>query len=103
VSLSRYNCVLVLTNISKEFGIDIVGEDNRTVIYHKVAARVVCVFSEQVAARSETPEQEERLQTVCVPHHEEEEQYMQQAHAAAAAVVVGNQGSELVGVRGLSS
>jgi hypothetical protein len=39
-----------------EFGIDIVGEDNKTIIHHKVAARVVCVFSEQdahVAARAE--------------------------------------------------
>ncbi|KAF5324127.1 hypothetical protein D9619_011079 [Psilocybe cf. subviscida] len=39
-----------------EFGIDIVGEDNKTIIHHKVAARVVCVFTEQdaaVAARAE--------------------------------------------------
>ncbi|KNZ76186.1 hypothetical protein J132_11306 [Termitomyces sp. J132] len=39
-----------------EFGIDIVGDDNKTIIHHKVAARVVCVFTEQdvqVAARIE--------------------------------------------------
>ncbi|KAI0341540.1 hypothetical protein BDW22DRAFT_1346327 [Trametopsis cervina] len=39
-----------------EFGIDIVGEDNKTIIHHKVAARVVCVFTEQeaqAAARAE--------------------------------------------------
>ncbi|EMD31989.1 hypothetical protein CERSUDRAFT_144523 [Gelatoporia subvermispora B] len=39
-----------------EFGIDIVGEDNRTIIHHKVAARVFCVFTEQdaqAAARAE--------------------------------------------------
>ncbi|KAG6852225.1 hypothetical protein C0991_001827 [Blastosporella zonata] len=30
-----------------EFGIDIVGDDNKTIIHHKVAARVVCVFTEQ--------------------------------------------------------
>ncbi|CCM06360.1 uncharacterized protein FIBRA_08617 [Fibroporia radiculosa] len=39
-----------------EFGIDIVGEDNKTIVHHKVAARVVCVFSEQdaqAAARAE--------------------------------------------------
>jgi hypothetical protein len=39
-----------------EFGIDIVGEDNKTIIHHKVTARVVCVFTEQdaaVAARAE--------------------------------------------------
>jgi hypothetical protein len=33
--------------MSKEFGIDIVGEDNKTIIFHKVAARVICIFSEQ--------------------------------------------------------
>ncbi|CAL1709324.1 unnamed protein product [Somion occarium] len=39
-----------------EFGIDIVGEDNKTIIHHKVAARVVCVFTDQdaqAAARAE--------------------------------------------------
>ncbi|KAM6493707.1 hypothetical protein JOM56_010068, partial [Amanita muscaria] len=30
-----------------EFGIDIIGEDNKTINHHKVAARVVCVFNEQ--------------------------------------------------------
>ncbi|THH10705.1 hypothetical protein EW145_g1157 [Phellinidium pouzarii] len=28
-----------------EFGIDIVGEDNKTIIHHKVAARVTCIFN----------------------------------------------------------
>ncbi|KAI0051381.1 hypothetical protein FA95DRAFT_1676087 [Auriscalpium vulgare] len=39
-----------------EFGIDIVGEDNKTIIHHKVAARAVCVFTEadaSIAARVE--------------------------------------------------
>ncbi|KAH9918687.1 uncharacterized protein B0H18DRAFT_1086818 [Fomitopsis serialis] len=39
-----------------EFGIDIVGEDNKTIIHHKVAARVLCVFNDQdaqAAARAE--------------------------------------------------
>ncbi|KAF9802748.1 hypothetical protein IEO21_09824 [Rhodonia placenta] len=39
-----------------EFGIDIVGEDNKTITHHKVAARVVCVLTEQeaqAAARAE--------------------------------------------------
>ncbi|KAF8137860.1 hypothetical protein K438DRAFT_1493189, partial [Mycena galopus ATCC 62051] len=27
-----------------KFGVDIVGEDNKTVIHHKVVARVACVF-----------------------------------------------------------
>ncbi|KAF9463266.1 hypothetical protein BDZ94DRAFT_1259519 [Collybia nuda] len=44
-----------------EFGIDIIGEDNKTVVHHKVAARVVCVFTEQdvqVAARAEQHQQQ---------------------------------------------
>ncbi|OAX32040.1 hypothetical protein K503DRAFT_805575 [Rhizopogon vinicolor AM-OR11-026] len=39
-----------------EFGIDIIGEDNKTTIHHKVAARVMCVFTDedaQLAARVE--------------------------------------------------
>ncbi|KAG8872988.1 hypothetical protein FRB97_007135 [Tulasnella sp. 331] len=28
-----------------EFGIDIVGEDNKTIIHHKVAAKVFCIFT----------------------------------------------------------
>ncbi|KAI0314557.1 hypothetical protein OF83DRAFT_1174648 [Amylostereum chailletii] len=39
-----------------EFGIDIVGEDNKTIIHHKVAARVVCVITPEdahAAARAE--------------------------------------------------
>ncbi|EIW77464.1 hypothetical protein CONPUDRAFT_139331 [Coniophora puteana RWD-64-598 SS2] len=39
-----------------EFGIDIIGEDNKTVLHHKVAARIVCVLTEedvQIAARVE--------------------------------------------------
>ncbi|KAF8548614.1 hypothetical protein OG21DRAFT_1560880 [Imleria badia] len=39
-----------------EFGIDIIGEDNKTTIHHKVAARVLCIFTEedtQDAARVE--------------------------------------------------
>ncbi|KAF9799708.1 hypothetical protein IEO21_10518 [Rhodonia placenta] len=34
---------------AQEFGIDIIGENNKTIIHHKVAARVVCVFTEQKA------------------------------------------------------
>ncbi|KAL0958532.1 hypothetical protein HGRIS_000673 [Hohenbuehelia grisea] len=43
-----------------EFGIDIVGEDNKTIIHHKVAARIVCIFNEQdaqIAARAEQHQQ----------------------------------------------
>ena len=52
------------------------GEDNKTIIHHKVAARVVCVFSEQdaqIAARAEQHQQQQLQQ----------QQFMQ--HAAAAA------------------
>ncbi|KAF6745828.1 hypothetical protein DFP72DRAFT_1153491 [Ephemerocybe angulata] len=55
-----------------EFGIDIVGEDNKTIIHHKVAARVICVFTEQdaqVAARAEQ-------------HQQHQAQQHQQAYAA---------------------
>ena len=83
---------MVLT-ILKEFGIDIVGEDNKTIIHHKVAARVVCVFSEQdaqVAARAEAHQQQQQQ---VLHQQQQQQQYMQQAHAAAAAAAVGNQGS----------
>ncbi|KAH9921771.1 uncharacterized protein B0H18DRAFT_879916, partial [Fomitopsis serialis] len=39
-----------------EFGIDIVGEDNKTIIHQKVAARVLCALNDldaQAAARAE--------------------------------------------------
>ncbi|THV04547.1 hypothetical protein K435DRAFT_714483, partial [Dendrothele bispora CBS 962.96] len=48
-----------------EFGIDIVGEDNKTIVHHKVAARVVCIFSEQdaqMAARAEQHQIQQQLQ-----------------------------------------
>ncbi|TFY73309.1 hypothetical protein EWM64_g10703, partial [Hericium alpestre] len=40
-----------------EFGIDIVGEDNKSIIHHKVAARVVCVITEQDAQAAARVEQ----------------------------------------------
>ncbi|KAA1472369.1 hypothetical protein DENSPDRAFT_821141 [Dentipellis sp. KUC8613] len=40
-----------------EFGIDIVGEDNKTIIHHKVAARVLCVLTEQDAQAAARVEQ----------------------------------------------
>lgn len=36
----------------QEFGIDIISEDNRTIIHHKVAAKVYCVFNGDDAALS---------------------------------------------------
>ena len=37
---------------SQEFGIDIVNEDNRTIMHHKVAAKAYCVFGLEDAAGS---------------------------------------------------
>ncbi|KAJ7641378.1 hypothetical protein FB45DRAFT_900052 [Roridomyces roridus] len=45
-----------------EFGIDIVGEDNKTIIHHKVAARVTCVFNEQQVAMAARAEQQQQNQ-----------------------------------------
>ncbi|KAF5349358.1 hypothetical protein D9758_011785 [Tetrapyrgos nigripes] len=45
-----------------EFGIDIVGEDNKTIVHHKVAARVVCIFSEQDAQMAARAEQHQMQQ-----------------------------------------
>jgi len=59
----------------QEFGIDIVGEDNKTIIHHKVAARVVSVLSEQDAylvARAEQHQhqlQQQQLQHKQPPQH----------------------------------
>ncbi|KAI0300593.1 hypothetical protein B0F90DRAFT_1668384 [Multifurca ochricompacta] len=50
-----------------EFGIDIVGEDNKTIVHHKVAARVVCVLTEQeaqLAARVESHQNPPSLTTL---------------------------------------
>jgi hypothetical protein len=53
----------------KEFGIDIVGEDNKTVIHHKVAARVVCVFSEQDAQIAARAEQHQASSSLAMASH----------------------------------
>ncbi|KAF5342727.1 hypothetical protein D9757_014481 [Collybiopsis confluens] len=45
-----------------EFGIDIVGEDNKTIVHHKVAARVVCIFSDQDAQMAARAEQHQLAQ-----------------------------------------
>ena len=46
----------------QEFGIDIVGEDNKTIIHHKVAAWVLCVFNEQEAQAVAHAEQQQLVQ-----------------------------------------
>ncbi|KAF7290536.1 Glycosyltransferase family 69 protein [Mycena indigotica] len=45
-----------------EFGIDIVGEDNKTIIHHKVAARVACILTDQQAAIAGRAEQQQHQQ-----------------------------------------
>jgi hypothetical protein len=61
---------LLFSNIhflEQEFGIDIVGEDNKTIVHHKVAARVVCVLTEQeaqLAARVESHQNPPSLSTL---------------------------------------
>ena len=55
-----------LTPLLQEFGIDIVGEDNKTIVHHKVAARVVCVLTEldaQAAQRAEAQAQQQGAQS----------------------------------------
>ncbi|KAF9444665.1 hypothetical protein P691DRAFT_325890 [Macrolepiota fuliginosa MF-IS2] len=71
-----------------EFGIDIVGEDNKTIIHHKVAARAVCVFSEQdaqVAARAEQHQQQQQQQQHLLQHQQhQQQQYAQHSLMGAA-------------------
>ncbi|KAH8116852.1 hypothetical protein DFH11DRAFT_1505549 [Phellopilus nigrolimitatus] len=54
-----------------EFGIDIVGEDNKTIIHHKVAARVTCIFNveDALAAQREAYnfQQQQNQQNVAGP------------------------------------
>ena len=35
-----------------EFGIDIIAEDSKSIVHHKVAAKVYCVFNAEDAAAS---------------------------------------------------
>ncbi|KZT20899.1 hypothetical protein NEOLEDRAFT_1140250 [Neolentinus lepideus HHB14362 ss-1] len=46
-----------------EFGIDIVGEDNKTIIHHKVAARVWCVMGEADMQNAQRAEQQQQQQS----------------------------------------
>jgi hypothetical protein len=61
--MSHFLALLTSPVSTKEFGIDIVGEDNKTIIRHKVAAHVLCVLSEQdahVAAHAEQDQQRQQ-------------------------------------------
>ncbi|KAK7018571.1 glycosyltransferase family 69 protein [Favolaschia claudopus] len=55
------------TDDNVEFGIDIVGEDNKTIIHHKVAARVACVFNEQQARAEQMQNQGQYSQSSILP------------------------------------
>ncbi|CAA7269606.1 unnamed protein product [Cyclocybe aegerita] len=77
-----------------EFGIDIIGEDNKTIIHHKVTARIVCVFSEQdaqVAARAEQHQQQQHLQ---------QQQYLQQQASTSGLGGPSSLGPSVNGVNG---
>lgn len=53
-ALSKLTSMLYLIGVfwrAQEFGIDILSEDGKMVVHHKVAAHVVCVMSENDAAR----------------------------------------------------
>ncbi|KAJ7348080.1 hypothetical protein DFH08DRAFT_643447, partial [Mycena albidolilacea] len=43
----EYELFELKTNGNVEFGIDIVGKDNKTIIHYKVAVQVACTFNEQ--------------------------------------------------------
>ena len=44
--------------------IDIIGEDNKTIVCHKVTARVVCVLTEQAAQRVESHQNPPPISTI---------------------------------------
>ena len=63
IFLKLFKPLLTSPVSTREFGIDIVGEDNKTIIRHKVAAHIVCVFPEQdahVTARAEQAQQHQQ-------------------------------------------
>ncbi|KAG9093329.1 hypothetical protein FS749_014569 [Ceratobasidium sp. UAMH 11750] len=70
-----------------EFGIDIVGEDNKTIIHHKVATRVFVVLTPedaQAAAREHHAHLQHQQQAMFAQHqHQHQQQQAQQAQAIA--------------------
>ncbi|VDB85065.1 unnamed protein product [Peniophora sp. CBMAI 1063] len=67
-----------------EFGIDIVGEDNKTVVHHKVAARVVCVFTPEDAAAAARAEQHQATTPAFHGGHPHQQHQQHQQPAAGA-------------------
>ncbi|KZV75969.1 hypothetical protein PENSPDRAFT_646772 [Peniophora sp. CONT] len=68
-----------------EFGIDIVGEDNKTVVHHKVAARVVCVFTPEDAAAAARAEQHQPAAPSFHGGHPHQQQHQQHQQPASGA------------------
>jgi len=50
------------TPFNQEFGIDVVGEDNKTIIHHKVTACVLCVLNKQDTQAAAHAEQQQLTQ-----------------------------------------
>ncbi|KAJ7594070.1 hypothetical protein C8J56DRAFT_427278 [Mycena floridula] len=69
-----------------EFGIDIVGEDNKTVIHHKVAARVVCIFNEQDVQMASRAEQHQLQQM------QQQQQYSQSQSPSTSSSMMNQAG-----------
>ncbi|KAJ7336465.1 kinase-like domain-containing protein [Mycena albidolilacea] len=55
------------TDDNVEFGVDIVGEDNKTIIYHKAAAQVACIFNEQQWCVDQQQNQGQYSQSAILP------------------------------------
>ncbi|KAB5592829.1 cell cycle arrest in response to pheromone-like protein [Ceratobasidium theobromae] len=69
-----------------EFGIDIVGEDNKTIIHHKVATRVYVVLTPedaQAAAREHHAHLQHQQQALFAQQHQHQQHAAQQAQAIA--------------------
>lgn len=64
--------------IFKEFGIDIVGDDNQTIIHHKVAAKVQCIFTAEDAAQAQQAAYTHQM-------HQQSLQHAQQSQLHGAA------------------
>ncbi|KAF8547029.1 hypothetical protein OG21DRAFT_1517678 [Imleria badia] len=47
-----------------EFGIDIIGDDNKTIIHHKIVARVLCMFTEEDVRDAARIERMQNMPTV---------------------------------------
>jgi hypothetical protein len=43
---SLLSSALTSSSASQEFGIDIVGDDNKTVVHHKVSSKAFCIFNQ---------------------------------------------------------